>query len=205
VTTAISTTRLAAQQLAEAGAMLGRAFFDDPMMAYIMPDDAKRPKPLTWFMTASARYAQRYGEVYTTEGQPEGAACWLPPGEHKVSPLRMVQVGLLAAPFRMGITSFRRFLTVVNHVEHLHDRDMAERHWYLMVLGVDPPRQGRGVGGTLIQPILARADAEHLPCYLETMKPRNVPFYERHGFQVLVEDDIPKGGPHFWTMKRPPR
>lgn len=47
------------------------------------------------------------------------------------------------------------------------------------------------------------ADADGLPCYLETMKERNVVFYEKHGFQVVVGDDLPKGGPHFWTMKRP--
>jgi hypothetical protein len=37
---------------------------------------------------------------------------------------------------------------------------------------------------------------------LETEKEKNVAFYERHGFEVVVEDDLPRGGPHFWTMKR---
>ena len=44
-----------------------------------------------------------------------------------------------------------------------------------------------------------------LPCYLETEKERNVPFYKRHGFDVVVEVDLPKGGPHIWTMKREPK
>ena len=72
-----------------------------------------------------------------------------------------------------------------------------------MILGGDRDKQGQGVGSSLVAPMLARADAEGLPCYLETMKERNVAFYEKHGFQVVVEDDLPKGGPHFWTMKRP--
>ena len=80
---------------------------------------------------------------------------------------------------------------------------MPEDHWYLMILGVDTAKQGQGVGSSLVAPMLARADADGLPCYLETMKERNVVFYEKHGFQVVVEDDLPKGGPHFWTMKRP--
>ncbi len=33
----------------------------------------------------------------------------------------------------------------------------------------------------------------------------NVPFYNKHGFEVVVEEDVPKGGPHFWTMKREPK
>ena len=72
-----------------------------------------------------------------------------------------------------------------------------------MILGVDTVKQGQGIGGSIIQPILARAEADGLRCcYLETMKERNVVFYEKNGFEVLVEDDIPNGGPHFWTMKR---
>jgi ribosomal protein S18 acetylase RimI-like enzyme len=87
----------------------------------------------------------------------------------------------------------------------LHKRDVPLRHWYLPTLGVDPPRQGQGVGSALIQPVLSRADAEGLLCYLETETAGNVAFYERHGFEVVVEDDLPRGGPHFWTMKREPK
>jgi hypothetical protein len=47
--------------------------------------------------------------------------------------------------------------------------------------------------------------ADGLPCYLETEKQINVPFYNRHGFDVVVEIDLPKGGPHIWTMKREPK
>ncbi len=32
---------------------------------------------------------------------------------------------------------------------------------------------------------LARVDAERLPAYLESSNPRNIPFYERHGFEVI--------------------
>ncbi len=205
MTTATNTIRARPDQLRESGAVLARAFDDDPMMTYILPDDAARMKSGAWFFTAAAKYGNKFGEIYTTADGVEGDAIWLPPGQQKVSPWRMAQVGMLAAPLHFGFSAFGRFLTVVNHVEHLHDRDMPQPHWYLMVLGVDPPRQGQGVGGALIAPKLAQADAEALPCYLETMKARNVTFYEKHGFAIVHEGDIPKGGPHFWTMKRMPR
>ncbi len=117
----------------------------------------------------------------------------------------MVRAGMLLAPFKVGLGAFRRFLSISDYIEKLHKRDMPEDHWYLMILGVDTAKQGQGIGGSIIQPILARADADGLPCYLETMKEINVAFYEKHGFQVVVEDDLPNGGPHFWTMKRPAR
>jgi hypothetical protein len=31
----------------------------------------------------------------------------------------------------------------------------------------------------------ARVDAEGLPAYLESSNPRNISFYERHGFEVV--------------------
>jgi GNAT superfamily N-acetyltransferase len=192
------------EQIPESGAVLGRAFDDDPLMMWILSDDARRRRVLPWFLGAAARYGDKYGEVYTTTGAVAGNAIWLPPGDVKVPMSRMLSTGMLWAPFKFGLGSFRRFLKVMDVFEHLHARDMPERHWYLMVLGVDPPRQGQGVGGALIAPILSRADADGMPCYLETQKTRNVPFYQKHGFDVIVEDDIPDG-PHYWTMKRLPR
>ena len=50
---------------------------------------------------------------------------------------------------------------------------------------VDAPRQDAGLGGRLLARGLARVDADHLPAYLETPNPRTVPFYERHGFEVV--------------------
>ena len=99
-----------------------------------------------------------------------------------------------------------RFMKIMNTFEHLHDRDVPEPHWYLMVLGVDPPRQGQGVGGALMQPILVarrRRQAAVLPRDAESRSTCH--FYQRHGFEVIVEDDIPGNGPHYWTMKRPAR
>ena len=186
--------------------VLARAFDDDPTTVYILPDEGQRRRVLPRFFSMGLRLAELYGEPYTTAGTPEAGALWLPPNGYKISPWRMVRSGMLKAPLVFGLSAFGRFLNVMNHLEHLHDRDMgATPHWYLFVLGVDPSRQGQGVGGALIVPKLAQADREGLPCYLETMKPRNVTFYQKHGFEVVVEDDLPKGGPHYWTMKRAPR
>lgn len=205
MTTAMQAVRLTDAQLSESGPVLSRAFYDDPMMMYILPDDDLRTRQLPWFMGAAATYAQRFGEVYTTPGQVEGNACWLPPGGTDLTEEGMAGVGLFEAPERFGADAFERFINLMGLMGELHHRDVPPEHWYLMLLGVDPPRQGQGVGGTLIQPILARADGDGLPCYLETMKTKNVPFYQKHGFAVVVDDDTPDGGLHFWTMRRDPR
>ena len=86
-------------------------------------------------------------------------------------------------------------------VERVHPR---ERHLYLAVLGVDPPRQGQGLGSWLLAPGLEACDREGVGAYLETAKARNVVFYERHGFRVRDELRLPRG-PKVWLMWRAPR
>jgi ribosomal protein S18 acetylase RimI-like enzyme len=41
-----------------------------------------------------------------------------------------------------------------------------------------------------------------MPCYLESSNPRNVPLYERHGFEVTAEHWLPDG-PVMTYMWRP--
>jgi ribosomal protein S18 acetylase RimI-like enzyme len=196
---------LAQGQTREAGEVLARAFHDDPHWAWMLPDESRRAQVLAWFMEVWARYCHKYGVVHTTAGRVEGAALWIPPGKYPPSAVRLILTGMMLVPLKFGRVAFGRLISGVNYETRLHKRDVPARHWYLPTLGVEPARQGQGIGGALLQPVLARADAEGLLCYVETERERNLPFYRRHGFEVVVEDDMPNGGPHFWTMKREPR
>ena len=197
--------RLAKQQIPQAGEVLGRAFNTNPGFVWMFPDDKTRLAKLTWFMARGVKAGDRTGEVYTTSDTVEGAAVWLPPGRTRLSPIQMIAAGFLPAPLTLGMGSFLRFMNAMNRFEHLHNEAMPGEHWYLMILGVDPPRQGQGIGSALLQPVLRKADEGGLPCYLETDKPEDVGFYQKHGFEVLIQENMPKGGPPFWTMRRPER
>ncbi|KWT58278.1 puromycin N-acetyltransferase [Streptomyces albus subsp. albus] len=80
----------------------------------------------------------------------------------------------------------------------------TEPVWFLGSVGVDPDRQGRGLGGAVIRPGLEAADAAGVPAFLETSDERNVRFYERLGFQVTADYVLPGGGPRTWAMSRKP-
>jgi GNAT superfamily N-acetyltransferase len=71
-----------------------------------------------------------------------------------------------------------------------------------MVVGVIPPRQGQGFGRALLRPVLDRADAEGLPCYLETAQPGNVAFYQKLGFDIIADMVEPRSGLRLWTFRR---
>lgn len=201
-----NTVRLQDPQLSESSQVLARAFFDDPMMTYIMPDDDQRREVLPLFMQAGSRICLPHGEIYTTPGAIQGSANWLPPGKTELDEATLGGAGVFEVLAQMGEAPAGRFGALMEQMGGLHAQAVnPEDHWYLLILGVDPPRQGQGVGGTLIEPVLRRADAEGRQCYLETMKPRNVTFYKKHGFDVVVEDTTADGALRFWTMRREPQ
>jgi ribosomal protein S18 acetylase RimI-like enzyme len=182
--------------------MLARAFFDDPLSVYLLPDEAKRARVLPWLYERTIRYGTLYGDVFTT-GEGDGVAVWLPPGAFSTPVRQLVRAGLVLAPLKFGLGTMRR-LMAADHVERLREKLLPDPHWYLWQLGVEPEQQGRGIGGALIGPVLQRADASGLPCYLETHKERNVTFYRRHGFEVIADDEPPGGVPHYWILIRHP-
>jgi GNAT superfamily N-acetyltransferase len=81
----------------------------------------------------------------------------------------------------------------------------TEPHWYLSVLGTDPPAQGRGIGGALIRQVTDRCDHLGIPAYLESSKAENLAYYERFGFAVTGDTHLGDDGPPIWFMWRDPR
>ena len=67
------------------------------------------------------------------------------------------------------------------------------------------PGPGSGIGRSLVEPVLQRADRDGVPAYLESSKERNIAFYARHGFEVTGQIHTPRGGPTLWLMWREPR
>jgi len=200
---AVQVVPLERSRHAEAGRVLARAFDDDPLSVYLLPDATKRARLLPWMYERVVRYASMYdGQVLTTPAL-DGVAAWLPPGLPYTPAVRLMRAGLGLAPFKFGLSVFGRFMAA-NHVERLRKQHMPQPHWYLWVIGVEPDRQRQGAGAALLQPVLDRASAEGAPCYLETHKERNVAYYRRFGFELVTEGSVPNGGPRFWTMRRQP-
>jgi predicted N-acetyltransferase YhbS len=105
----------------------------------------------------------------------------------------------VATPLRLREAT-SRFFAYGRSVDNVRGRAATGPHWYLAGIGVDPPEQRKGIGSALLQPGLAAAAEAGMPCVLLTNAERNVPFYERHGFEVVLEADTPDGPPRAWAM-----
>jgi GNAT superfamily N-acetyltransferase len=88
--------------------------------------------------------------------------------------------------------------------ERMDQSHPKEAHWYLAMIGVDPKAQGKGLGTELMRYALTHCDQDEVLAYLETANPRNIPLYERFGFEA--QEPFQMGAaPRMTPMLRRPR
>lgn len=194
--------RMRRDQFAATRQMLTRAFLDYPLMIFANDQLERRRRGVTTLYGAIVRDTLRHGEVHVSAGL-EGACCWLPPGVRLPSFAREVRSGMLGLPLGFGWAGFQRLVDFDHVQRRLHEQYATGPHWFLATIGVDPAHQGRGIGSALMAPVLARADEQRVPCYLETHTTGNVRLYERHGFRVMEHIENPTSVP-LWAMLRSP-
>ena len=187
----------------ELSSTLARAFYDDPVMIWLLANEKVRTAHLYRLFATMTRHhhLSRGGVEVACDGPGIGAAAlWDPPNQWQET--RRGQLAMTPTFIRVfGLRSMQG-----RSVQELMRRAHPEEpHWYLAVIGSDPTVRGRGFGQALMRSRLDRVDADHAPAYLESTKPENVPYYERFGFSVTRELVLPDGGPTMWPMWRAPR
>jgi ribosomal protein S18 acetylase RimI-like enzyme len=174
-------------------------------MIYAIPDPAARTRLLPDVYARMIRFCVLTGEVYVTAGAIEGVALWLPPNA-KWTRENIEASGMHETASLIGNDAYQRYRDVVGREWQARERDMTGACWYLFLLGVEPGCQRRGLGGALIRPVLERADKEQVACYLETENERNVAFYKKQGFDLIVNgEEAGSSGVRFWTFSRVPK
>ena len=179
---------------ADAGAigdLYARAFAHDRMTSWVTPDALRRTRLLRRLNTAIARYEgipHQATYVARDAGAIVGAAIWQPPGASAIS-WNSIPFALTAG--RALGRDMGRMIAMGRAVAAARG---GARYWYLQLLGVEPERQGSGVGSGLVREHLRVADEQGVSAYLETTV-ENLPFYARLGFEVVGEIVIGRGAP----------
>ena len=182
--------------------LLARAFRDSPLNRAVIGEGPSRRlrcnlHGMRALLQSAEDSARTLGasSLRTGERTLQAALLATGPGEY---PLPMPSWGQqVRCLLGQGVRVASRWGEVHRALEAVHPR---EPHWYLNVLGVDPPVQGQGIGSGLLAHWLAEVDRAAGFAYLETDRPENRPFYERAGFSVL--DEITVLGVRVWCMAR---
>jgi len=179
---------------AQTVACIVAAFITDPLCRYAWPSPHQHLEGMPLVVARLAGASFDHGTADVTDDF-LGAGLWLPPGVH---------------PDGEGLDELIRETAKPEHrddllvtFEKMAESHPAEPHWYLPLIGVEPNAQGRGFGAALLRHALARSDENGVPAYLESSNPRNIPLYQRHGFEVIGEIQIGRG-PLITPMLRQP-
>ena len=171
------------------------AFVADPATRWVWPDPQKYLDNFSMFAKAfgGKAFAHRSAQYV---GNYSGAALWLPPNVH---PDVDLLIELLQST---GSDEAKKDGPVI--FEKMSGYHPSEPHWYLPLLGVDPYYHGKGLGSTLMQHAIDKCDQDNKFAYLESSNPRNISFYERHGFERLGKIQV-NSSPSIVPMLRKPR
>ncbi len=193
-------------QLEELATVAARAFHFDPFFVHLCPPHLLRSRGLSLFWRSQAAGYGPFAETYGARGEDGrllGAAIWIKPESYPLPASTQLRQSLGAVraliPRPRALIDGTRYLTALDKV-HPH-----EPLWYLALLVADPAVQRSGIGTALQVPVLARADEEGLPSYLETQNPANLAYYGRFGYETVEELSPVPAGPPLWTMRRQPR
>jgi ribosomal protein S18 acetylase RimI-like enzyme len=178
---------------------LAKAFFDDPLICFLLRDEATRAASMPRLFKLLFKLGLPYGACDVTGGY-EAVALWRPPSQWEIPWWQYVTNG---AAF-LGVFGFGGALQVTSVMDFIEKRHPHEPHYYLQAIGTDTDKQGKGFGGVVMRRHLAIADAAGMPAYLESSKEINIPIYKSFGFEVTGEIKIPNG-PTLWPMWRDAR
>ena len=189
---------------AHVAAILTDAFVDEDGLNYWLKQGPAKDRVRKRFFDAAVRdvvHPRRELWVAESDGQQLGAAIWLPPGA-KAFDYSFIEE-LMLTPLLLSIAGFTGMSRAMDLGKRLSQFHPHAPHAHLSFLGVHSSAQGRGVGSAILKHTLALVDEQGLPAYLEASIPRNVALYQRHGFEITGEFELPNL--HFWCMTRPAR
>ncbi|HEX2471674.1 MAG TPA: GNAT family N-acetyltransferase [Nitrososphaera sp.] len=171
-----------------------RAFSADPVAHWIWPDSQQYHMYFPSFVRAFGGKAFTHGSAYYVDGC-AAAALWLPPDV-------LPNEDMLSSIFQRSVSEQiqKDVLTVFDQMGRYHP---SEPHWHLPLMGVDPLKQCKGFGSALMQQALIQFDRDNKLAYLESSSPRSIPFYERHGFELLGTIRVGMSPPVFPMLRKP--
>jgi GNAT superfamily N-acetyltransferase len=170
------------------------AFGADPMERWLYPEPRAYLRGFPRFISAFSAKSFESKKAYYIDGY-AGAALWLPPGVH-------LDDEPITASLQQTL-SVEKQDDIFATLEQMSRYHPQEPHWYLAIMGVDPTQQGHGYGSMLLQHTLTSCDRDHSLAYLESTNPKNIPLYERHGFELLGTIQVGAAPPMFPMLRKP--
>jgi GNAT superfamily N-acetyltransferase len=187
------------EERAAAITLLARGMLDNPLnIAAYGEDRERRERSLRRMFTTMFRvFTAQRPLAAIDDGVLVGVAGIAPPATCQPRPLQRLR--FLPSLVAVGPSAAIR---VAKWLAAWEERDPDPPHTHLGPVAVEPRLRGHGIGGQIMLEHCRQLDQAGQVSYLETDKRENVPFYQRHGYEVVAEDSVL--GVSNWFMSRQP-
>jgi GNAT superfamily N-acetyltransferase len=182
-------------------ATITAAFDDDPLWAWMFPDPRERPRQQATMFGFYVESSLPNDSVLIADDRASAAIVYTQPGEPELSE----EIEAKLEPFltaALGPQAPERLETLERFEAAIPD---GTPFYYVSFLGTHPDSRGRGLGMGLLAEVVAQADDEGRPTYLESTNPDNNVRYQRLGFEPRSEFTTPDERHVVTTMWRDPR
>lgn len=175
-------------QIKQVAKILTESFLDDPSFSFIFGDNSHQVSALNAFFEIFVTDAMQRGEI-TIAPDEQGACIWYPASVEIFNEQFEDTLGKIINTISeiAGEESSKRFEKLI---EKVGENEPTQKHCEIFFIGLKPDARRKGIGKSLLKPILDYADINQVGCYLVSSNPRNISFYERHGFQKYCPIEI---------------
>ena len=194
-----------------AASLAAASYFDNPAHIFLCPEESTRIPQLEWILGVNLKLQLKYGAesfCYPENGAIQAMGYWTKPNSNGINTLSKVRAGLLKVPFKMGWDGFKRVLEASAGIDDHLARTLGiqEDYLYLNNMVMVEHKRGKGWGAKILEHQFEVLQKRETPITLALSTQRfwTVRFYERLGFEVVLEDKIGSGPLAFtnWTMKK---
>ena len=187
---------------------LADALHADPFYAALTPEANAHPDAwrelLRAYFAVAFEEADAFGKIEYALPARAGAAIWLLP-QTRATAAHLQQNKNAALEKILTPRGFENYRAIIETMTPHAERIVPHNAWYLSILGIAPHLQNQGIGAKLLAPTLAQADAQRVPCFLETFSARTIRFYERASFRVVAQHAEKITSSDYWIMVRDAR
>ncbi len=174
--------------------ILTKSFNSNSSVNYIIKQDSKREKRIRALMDYSFEVCSAFGDVFLSDDKKACALIVYP--DKKKTTLRSILLDIKLIFQAVGLGNISKTLKREKLITTIQPKVPMSYLWFI---GVDPLTQGRGIGSKMLQEIIDYSNSNNRPIYLETSTVKNLPWYEKFGFEVYNEKELTY---HLYFFKR---
>ncbi len=165
--------------------ILTNSFDTNQSVNYIVKQDQKRVQRVSFLMDYSFEVCYLFGDVFLSNDKKACALVIYP--DKKKTTLKSILLDVKLILSSVGLKNIKKAIARESMINKIQSKELK---YYLWFIGVDPEYYNKGIGSILLDEIIEDSEHKKRPIYLETSMLKNLPWYEKFGFQIYHELDL---------------